>query len=237
MNPLHELIRQLPARVEFLFVISWAFGLSIFSSILAVGSTPEQNQGIYNNAALIGVLVFELVQSVVLVWFLRIRGWTLEKLGLTVSLRSSLLGLALLVVTYGLWIGVQVVASWALPAEMEAAAARYPSAASDISMGLVILASVVNGIFEEVFVAGYVIAAVTPVRGMWTAINVSTGIRLLYHLYQGPIGILTIVPMGVLFGYSYARTRLLWPLILAHIVMDIIGFAFGASGDAAGGVG
>jgi membrane protease YdiL (CAAX protease family) len=231
MNPLHERIRQLPAHIEFLFVISWAFGLSIFTSILSVGATPEQNQGLYDNAALIGVLIFELTQSVILVWFLRIRGWTLEKLGLSVNLRSSLLGIVLLVVTYGLWIGVQLLAGWALPAEMEAAAARYPSAATDLSMGLVVLASVVNGIFEEVFVAGYVIAAVAPVRGTWTAINVSTGIRLLYHLYQGPIGILTIVPMGVLFGYVYTRTRLLWPLILAHILMDIIGFAFGASGD------
>lgn len=231
MNPLHERIRQLPARIEFLFVISWAFGLSIFTSILSVGTTPEQNQGLYDNAALIGVLIFELTQSVILVWFLRIRGWTLEKLGLSVDLRGSLLGVALLVVTYGLWIGVQLLAGWALPAEMEAAAARYPSPASDLSMGLVVLASVVNGIFEEVFVAGYVIAAIAPVRGTWTAINVSTGIRLLYHLYQGPIGILTIVPMGVLFGYVYTRTRLLWPLILAHILMDIIGFAFGTSGD------
>lgn len=231
MNPLHELIRRLPARVEFLFVISWAFGLSIFTSILSVGTTPEQNQGLYDNTALIGVLIFELAQSVILVWFLRIRGWTLEKLGLNVNLRGTLLGLVLLVVTYGLWIVMQLVANWALPAEMEAAAARYPTPADDLSMSLVILASVVNGIFEEVFVAGYVIAALTPVRGSWTAINVSTGIRLLYHLYQGPIGVLTIVPMGVLFGYVYARTRLLWALILAHILMDIIGFALGTSGN------
>jgi len=35
----------------------------------------------------------------------------------------------------------------------------------------------------------------------------------------------------VLFGYVYSRTRLLWSLILAHILMDIIGFAFGASGN------
>jgi membrane protease YdiL (CAAX protease family) len=83
-----------------------------------------------------------------------------------------------------------------------------------------------------VFVVGYIIAALTPVRGMWTAINVSTGVRLLYHLYQGPIGILSVVPMGLLFGYAYARTRLLWPLIFAHIVIDIIGLGFGASGDA-----
>ena len=94
------------------------------------------------------------------------------------------------------------------------------------------LASTVNGIFEEVFVAGYIITALTPVRGMWMGINVSTGLRLLYHLYQGPVGILSIVPVGLMFGYLYARTRQLWPLIFAHILIDLIGLLLGASGDA-----
>lgn len=231
MNPLHEMIRKLPARVEFLVVITWAFGLAIFASILSIGMSPEDARGLYDNSGLIGDLVFELVQSLFLIWFLRIRGWTLEKLGLNVTLRGTLLGVGLLAFTYGLWIGVQYLAGWIMPAEMQAAQARYPTASPDLSMSLVFLASVVNGIFEEVFVAGYVIAAVGPVRGMWTAINVSTGIRLLYHLYQGPLGVLSIVPMGLVFGYAYARTRLLWALIFAHIVMDILGLALAPTGN------
>lgn len=231
MNPLHEMIRKLPARVEFLVVITWAFGLAIFASILSIGMSPEDARGLYDNSGLIGDLVFELVQSLFLIWFLRIRGWTLEKLGLNVTLRGTLLGVGLLAFTYGLWIGVQYLAGWIMPAEMQAAQARYPTASPDLSMSLVFLASVVNGIFEEVFVAGYVITAVGPVRGMWTAINVSTGIRLLYHLYQGPLGVLSIVPMGLVFGYAYARTRLLWALIFAHIVMDILGLALAPTGN------
>jgi uncharacterized protein len=232
MNPLHELIRRLPARIEFLVVITWAFGLPIFASILSIGNTDTaMAEGMYDNAGLTGVLIVELVQSIFLVWFLRIRGWTLEKLGLNVTLRGTGYGVALLVVTYALLTGVQYLAGWLLPIDMEAAAARYPSPANDLSMNLVFTVSVVNGIFEEVFVAGYVIAALTPVRGMWMAINVSTCIRLLYHLYQGPIGILSVVPVGLLFGYVYSRTRMLWPLILAHIAIDIIGLTMGASGN------
>lgn len=227
MNPLHELIRRLPARVEFLVVITWAFGLPIFASILSIGADAASMQGAYDDAGLTGVLIMELAQSIFLIWFLRIRGWTLEKLGLNVTLRGTAYGVALLVVTYALLMGVQTLAAWLLPIDMQAAAARYPTPAADISMSLVFTVSVVNGIFEEVFVAGYVISALTPVRGMWTAINVSTCIRLLYHLYQGPIGILSVVPVGLLFGYTYARTRLLWPLILAHIVIDIIGLSSG----------
>jgi membrane protease YdiL (CAAX protease family) len=54
---------------------------------------------------------------------------------------------------------------------------------------------------------------------------VSTVVRLLYHLYQGPIGVLIIVPMGLLYGYVYARTRQLWPLMFAHVLIDLIGLS------------
>ena len=103
---------------------------------------------------------------------------------------------------------------------MQAAIARAPKFDADLSMQLVFLVSVVNGIFEELFVAGYVITALQPRRGMWMAINVSVVVRLLYHLYQGPIGVLTSVPMGLLYGYLYSRTRQLWPLIVAHVLLD-----------------
>ncbi len=59
--------------------------------------------------------------------------------------------------------------------------------------------------------------------------NVSMGIRLLYHLYQGPMGIITIVPLGLLYGFVYVRTRQLWPLILAHMLIDIAGLAVATS--------
>jgi membrane protease YdiL (CAAX protease family) len=226
MNPLHEMIRRLPVGVEFLVVITWAFGLPICGSILSIGGPdPESAKAYYNNTGLGATLIIELTQSLFLVWFLRIRGWTLEKLGLNVTLRGTLYGVVLLIVTYGMLFGIQLLAGWLLPMDMQAAAERFPPAAN-LSMSLVFMVSTVNGIFEEVFVTGYVIAALTPVRGMWTAINVSTGIRLLYHLYQGPIGILSIVPLGLIFGYVYSRTRMLWPLIVAHIVLDIVGLLF-----------
>lgn len=224
MNPLHELIRGLPQRVEFLIVIMWAFGLPIFSSILSIGqSDVASSKEYFNDTTLVGVLIMELVQSMFLIWFLRIRGWTLEKLGLSVTLRSTVIGLGLLAVTYALLYAVQTLAANLLPIDMQAAAATYPQASKDLSMHLVFLVSTVNGIYEEVFVAGYIITVLAPVRGMWTGINVSTGLRLLYHLYQGPVGILSVVPVGLLFGYVFARTRQLWPLIFAHIVIDIIG--------------
>ena len=42
---------------------------------------------------------------------------------------------------------------------------------------------------------------------------------------------LVVVPMGLLFGYVFARSRALWPLILAHILIDILSLTLGASGN------
>ena len=71
------------------------------------------------------------------------------------------------------------------PLDMQAAVARYPAPAPDLNMQLVFLVSVVNGIFEELFVAGYIITTLTARRGMWMAINVSVVVRLLYfELYK-----------------------------------------------------
>jgi len=230
VNPLHERIRRLPAGVEFLVVVSWAFGLQISASIMALATGGESGSApggalVFDNQALTNILVVELIQSTFLIWFLRVRGWTLEKVGLSISWRGTGLGWLLLIGTYVLAMGAQALAQWIMPLEMQVAGQQYPTADPRVSMQLVFLASTVNGIFEELFVAGYIITVLRDTRGTWTAINVSTVVRLLYHLYQGPIGVITIVPMGLLYGFVYARTRQLWPLIFAHILIDIIGLS------------
>jgi len=220
VKSLREVIRQLPPGVEFLVVIMWAFGMPIFTSILSLGQ--PRGAAVFSNAALIGTVVFELLVAVGLVWFLYVREWTLEKVGLRVDLRGTLWGVALLLAYYALTVLFQL-AAHALPIDMNALLAQIPKTDGRISMELVFVASAVNGVFEEVFVAGYAITALQQARGMWTAINVSTAVRVMYHLYQGPVAFLTIAPMGLLFGYVYARTRQLWPLIVAHVLLDIVG--------------
>ncbi|MEO8018397.1 MAG: type II CAAX endopeptidase family protein [Pseudomonadota bacterium] len=228
MNRLHEAIRGLPLGVEFLVVVTWAFGLPIFASIMSLDVAEGTAAPEFNNAALFATVVFEVIQLGFLSWFLRIRGWTLEKFGLSFSWTSTAAGVALLAVTYALVFGAQYAAQIIFNYDIQAAAARVPKVDPDLSMQLVFIVSVVNGIFEELFVAGYIITSLTERRGMWVAINTSVVVRLLYHLYQGPIGVMTVVPMGLLYGYVYSRTRQLWPLVVAHVLVDIIGLSFQA---------
>jgi membrane protease YdiL (CAAX protease family) len=226
MNRVHEQIRQLPPGIEFVIVILWAFGIAIFSSILSVGL---ERKAVIDDQALLSILIFELLQFAFLAWFLRIRGWTLAKIGLEVSWRSTGIGVVLAIALFAFFYGIQKLGGALLPDMMASAQSHYPSVSPRLSMELVFIVSVVNGFFEEIFVAGYAITALAQRRGLWLAINVSTVIRMLYHLYQGPLGVILVVPMGLVMGYLFARTGRLWPLILAHILVDVAGLSIGAA--------
>lgn len=228
MNPLHERIRGLTPGVEFLIVVTWAFGLTIFTSIVAMGLDPARIA--YTNQALIGGMVQMIAVGAVLGWFLKIRGWTLEKIGLGVTMRGTGWGVLLFVLCLALLFAIRFVAQSSFGLGFDEIVERFPSA-GELNMQVVFMSSVVSATFEELFVAGYVITALSATRGPWTAINVSTGLRVLYHLYQGPLGVLTIVPLGLLFGWLYVRTRQLWPLILAHVLLDVIGLALITGAD------
>jgi len=222
MERLREMIRRLPPGVEFLIVVSWAFGQFIFSSILTIG---QPGTGAYTNQGLAAVLITQLLQFAFLAWFLHVRGWTPAKLGLAVTWRGTAIGLALAGVSFGVFLAIDIAGEHFLPIDMNAATSLYPALAPNLDPQVVFLTSVVNGAYEELFVAGYIITVLTPMRGPWAAVNVSTGVRLLCHLYQGPLGILTMVPLGLLYGFVYLRTRQLWPLIVAHGVLDVAGLA------------
>ena len=86
---------------------------------------------------------------------------------------------------------------------------------------LMLLFLVVNSVFEEVFVVGYVIEAARA-GDVGFAVSISAVIRLLYHTYQGPVALTSILPIGVIFALAYLRWRNLWPLVLAHTAINIL---------------
>ena len=149
MKNLAELIRKLPVGVEFLLVVTWAFGLPIVSSIMSIGVTPTLPT--FTNESLLVNVVLQLLTFALIVWFLRVRGWTLAKFGLSVTARETLWGLGLLAGVWALTIAVQVVAQLAFGFDMHAAMGRYPKV-GNLGMQVVFVASAVNGVFEELFV-------------------------------------------------------------------------------------
>jgi membrane protease YdiL (CAAX protease family) len=90
---------------------------------------------------------------------------------------------------------------------------------------LLILAAFANGFAEEVVVVGYLMTRLRQLgfsqsRAVWA----SSVLRGLYHLYQGVGAGVGNVVMGLVFGYAWCRTGRLWPLVIAHGIINTVAF-------------
>lgn len=82
-----------------------------------------------------------------------------------------------------------------------------------------------NSWAEEVIVVGFLLTRLRQLKvNPWTALVVSSLLRGAYHLYQGFGAGLGNVAMGLVFGYAWQRTGRLWPLIIAHALIDAVAF-------------
>jgi len=90
---------------------------------------------------------------------------------------------------------------------------------------VLVLAAFANGFAEEVVVVGYLITRLRQI-GLTQPKSVvaSSILRGVYHLYQGFGAGLGNVVMGLVFGYAWSRTGRLWPLVIAHGIIDSVAF-------------
>ena len=85
--------------------------------------------------------------------------------------------------------------------------------------------AVANGFLEEVLVVGYLITRLRQLHWpFWAVLGTSAVLRGSYHLYQGLGGFLGNAVMGLVFGWFYLRFRRLWPLVIAHSLIDTVVF-------------
>jgi len=82
-----------------------------------------------------------------------------------------------------------------------------------------------NGLIEEVVVVGYLVTRLRQTGwGVAAAVTASSLLRGTYHLYQGFGAFLGNAVMGVVFTLFFLRFGRLWPLIIAHAILDIVAF-------------
>ncbi|MBN9620599.1 MAG: CPBP family intramembrane metalloprotease [Actinobacteria bacterium] len=87
------------------------------------------------------------------------------------------------------------------------------------------LEAVQQGIAEEVVVCAYVLTRLRQLG--WTnerALAAGAVLRGSYHLYQGYGGFIGNAVMGLIFGWWFQRTRRVWPLVVAHSIIDAASF-------------
>lgn len=211
-------VRGLSARAEFVVVVTIAFGAIILGNVLTL-FYPLRAPAI-NEAELRFMLVYELVLMTFLGTLLRLRGWGVAQLGAPFRPHDLVAGPALAagayLVSFVMMFGVDMLVG-------DSISMATPLGVEDVTPATLIAVSIVNPIFEEGLLCGYIVTVVKERRSFWAAVNISMAIRLGCHLYQGVMSLVFIVPLGLLFTIWYARTRRLWPVILAHAIVDAVG--------------
>jgi uncharacterized protein len=131
--------------------------------------------------------------------------------GLGLAALIGLPGLGLYLIGRVLGIGVEVV-----PSELTDTWWRIP---------VLLLVAFANGWAEEIIVVGFLMTRLRQLDvSPRVAIVASSVLRGAYHLYQGFGAGLGNLAMGLVFGYAWHRTGRLWPLIVAHALIDSVAF-------------
>lgn len=84
--------------------------------------------------------------------------------------------------------------------------------------------SFVAGFGEEIAFRGFAIPALAPLLGgPWGAAAFTSVTFGVLHAYQGPLGIVRTATLGFVLAASFVLLGNLWPAIVAHVVIDLVG--------------
>ena len=176
-----------------------------------------------SDTGLLAVVGEEAVFCGFLLPFLRGRGWSPAAVAGEPEpkdvLRGALVWLSSYVAFVVVWIAFVSLAPALGPT------LRTPPFTVGASAASILFVSVLNSVFEEFLWLGYGVSALRSRVGLRGACLVSIALRVAIHAYQGPMAIVGIVPLAVVFTLYYARTGRLWPVVVAHIIADAAGFA------------
>jgi membrane protease YdiL (CAAX protease family) len=211
LTRLKSFIRELSASVEFCLILLVGFG-PLMAFVLP--NLPRPKPVVVTNA---GVLWFPLVELMLLIpvlWIGKLRGWSLSTFGSRISWKATGAGILLFVVAQSVMVGVSYGAGIIHPEQACVATGR-------LAVFPILFISLVNPVYEEVLESAYFIHQLKRF-GMWPAVLASAAFRGLFHLQFGINAVLSVFAMGVIFALVYWRWRQLWPLIVAHSLVDLL---------------
>lgn len=212
------MLQRLGQRTEFWIVMVVVYGYLVLGAMWDYVHLPHDAPISVSDADILLSLAYELVTGAAVILLLRARGipWAAfrPRISWVDTWHGSLLFLASVLtmsVTYGF--------ATALPGAEERLAA--PAISGTTSVGVVLLASLLNPIYEEWFHVGYVQERLRQ-HGLAVALGASILLRLLIHSYEGAHAVVGVLPTGALFGLYAWRTGRVWPIVIAHGFLDLV---------------
>jgi membrane protease YdiL (CAAX protease family) len=129
-------------------------------------------------------------------------------------------GVALLVASYLAYWFAFTLAALAAPPLLEVV--QHIEFGGSPSWWVVVLVSAVNPVAEEFLYLGFITNTLKS-SGFQAALIAGILARASVHVYQGPIGVVSSIAFGLVFGTYYLRSGRIWPIVLAHGLADLVG--------------
>lgn len=125
-------------------------------------------------------------------------------------------------------IGLPGLAFYALAVHLGASKVVVPSGLGEHwwTLPSLLLNAWANGVAEELIVVAWLATRLRQLNVRWPAIFAASALlRASYHLYQGLSAGLGNAVMGLIFIEYFRRTGRVWPLVIAHGLIDTVAFA------------
>lgn len=204
------------ASLEIFSIYLIVFGLFILGSVgAALRGVPESIT--YDDNSLWYLIALEVITGGTALIILRSRGWTTKNFHFQITTTQTFLGVIVSV--------IDCLFYWSTEFALKTFSA-LPSPnliIGNISLTTAIATALVNPLYEEFFVVAYTIERMEKAHGRYFAIALSAFVRFSYHLYQGPTSI-WIFLMGLLHAFIYTKWRKIWPLVIAHAILNFMAF-------------
>jgi uncharacterized protein len=209
-------------RGELLIVLIVTLALPLLlSAYTLIVSRRNGGRVLFGDTTVLLTLLYEVVIALALVPWLRRRGWTLASTTRPFESRDLVRGVGLFVLGLGAYYLTYNALLIAAPDFINSGSMR---AEGRISILALMLAVIINSVFEEFLWLGYLVPAGARVSGLLSASLFSGGLRVLQHGYQGATAFTAILPVAVILTWYYARTGRVWPVVTAHAIQNTIAF-------------
>jgi uncharacterized protein len=204
--------------LEAVAICAVCFGWFILISTEAVANGFTKTE--FSDRSLIGSVIYELFFALLAISILRARNYAVATLYPTPSVLGATWGVVLYAVGFGLAFVLVAGLNTGSPQPIETSLANATSA-----LPVVVISALVNGAYEEIFLLGFLQRGLGR-YGPTIAVGASLLVRILYHLYQGPMGAVWVLGFGLVMSVYFLRTGQLFPAVFAHILADIVPFVF-----------
>jgi len=195
------------AFIELLLVVSIGFGLFIYS---ATESLLQRHQGIsktYGDSSFLFIVFYEIIALTLIAMLLRYRKWSIADVNL--DFRFHYIAIALFLVF------IRTTLSYTATSMMITFGMEIPSAHFDTGLFSILSIILINSIYEEVLLTGYIFKrfekwhAVVPLLFGFL-------LRASFHTYQGWGMLPSVLALTLVTGIYYLKYQRLVPVILTH---------------------